>query len=200
MAASNSQLREEITKILDGADLDSITAKKVREQLETNLKLDLSDQRKEVDKLIMDILDKKQNQSESEEEESEEETTAKKGGKRGAPKKRTSSGSEDDYAPKAKKGRGAKAAASPAKKRGGGGTGFTKVCNLSPELASIMGTSQMARHEVVKKMWSIIKEKNLYDPKNKQFAICNSELLPVIGTKRFRTFGMMKYLKHHIHD
>lgn len=39
----------------------------------------------------------------------------------------------------------------------------------------------MARHEVVKKMWGLIKEKNLYDPKNKQFAICNAELLPVFG-------------------
>ncbi len=40
----------------------------------------------------------------------------------------------------------------------------------------------MARHEVVKKMWGIIKEKQLYDPKNKQFAICNAELLTVFGT------------------
>jgi len=60
-----------------------------------------------------------------------------------------------------------------------------------------MGTEQMARHEVVKKIWGIIKEKNLYDPKNKQYAICDDALLKVIGTKRFRTFGMMKYLKNH---
>lgn len=63
-----------------------------------------------------------------------------------------------------------------------------------------MGQSEMARHEVVKKIWSIIKEKNLYDPKNKQFAICNAELLPIFGVKRFRTFGMMKHLKNHFHD
>jgi len=58
----------------------------------------------------------------------------------------------------------------------------------------------MARHEVVKKMWALIKEKNLADPKNRQFAICNDELLPVFGIKRFRTFGMMKYLKNHFLD
>jgi chromatin remodeling complex protein RSC6 len=39
----------------------------------------------------------------------------------------------------------------------------------------------MARHEVVKKVWAIIKERNLYDPKNKQFAICDDELLKVFG-------------------
>jgi len=61
----------------------------------------------------------------------------------------------------------------------------------------VVGADAMARHEVVKKIWAIIKEKNLYDPKNKQFAICNDELLKVFGCKRFRTFGMMKYLKNH---
>jgi upstream activation factor subunit UAF30 len=44
-----------------------------------------------------------------------------------------------------------------------------------------MGEKQMARHMVVKQMWKIIKEKNLYDPKNKQFAICNDELFAVFG-------------------
>ena len=67
----------------------------------------------------------------------------------------------------------------PAGKRGG--TGYTKVCKLSPELAVVMGEDSMARHEVVKKMWKIVKEKNLYDPKNKQFAICNDELFAVFG-------------------
>lgn len=68
---------------------------------------------------------------------------------------------------------------------------------LSPELAALVGQDSMARHEVVKKVWAIIKERNLYDPKNKQFAICDDALFKVIGVKRFRTFGMMKYLKDH---
>lgn len=83
-------------------------------------------------------------------------------------------------------------------KRGGGG--YTKSLNLSPELAALVGSDMMARHEVVKKIWAIIKERNLYDPKNKQYAICDDELLKVIGIKRFRTFGMMKYLKTHFVD
>lgn len=72
-----------------------------------------------------------------------------------------------------------------------------KVMTLSPELAALVGQESMARHEVVKKVWAIIKEKDLYDPKNKQYAICDDALMKVIGTKRFRTFGMMKYLKNH---
>lgn len=79
----------------------------------------------------------------------------------------------------------------------GGGKGYTKTMTLSPELAALVGQEAMARHEVVKKVWSIIKERDLYDPKNKQYAICDDALFKVIGVKRFRTFGMMKYLKNH---
>lgn len=83
--------------------------------------------------------------------------------------------------------------------RGKGG-GYTRAYKLSPALAELMGQEEMPRHEVVKRVWTIIKEKNLYDPNNKQFAICDDALYKVIGTKRFRTFGMMKYLKTHFLD
>lgn len=64
------------------------------------------------------------------------------------------------------------------------GTGFTRPYMLSPDLAELMGEPELARHEVVKKVWAIIKEKNLYDPKNKQYAICDAQLEKVIGVKR----------------
>ncbi|XP_066252982.1 uncharacterized protein Non2 [Euwallacea similis] len=133
--------------------------------------------------------------SEGSEGESEEEYSPKKAKpaktRKLPPKKKkgSESDSDEDWGKKkgGKKGGG---------KRGGGG-GYTKQMQLSPELASLVGADTMARHEVVKKVWSIIKEKNLYDPKNKQYAICDDALMKVIGTKRFRTFGMMKYLKNH---
>jgi len=103
-------------------------------------------------------------------------------------KKKDDSDSDEDWK-KSKKGKktGAKRANS----------GYTKSITLSPELASLMGTEALPRHEVVKKMWAIIKERNLYDPSNKQYAICDDDLMKVIGVKRFRTFGMMKFLKNH---
>lgn len=135
--------------------------------------------------------------SEGSDGESEEEYSPKKAApakNRKVPPKKKKQDSESDSDEDWVKKKATKKAAG-AKRAGGGG--FTKTLQLSPELASLMGTEQMARHEVVKKIWSIIKEKNLYDPKNKQFAICDDALLKVIGTKRFRTFGMMKYLKNH---
>ncbi|KAL1423358.1 hypothetical protein MTO96_021328 [Rhipicephalus appendiculatus] len=77
---------------------------------------------------------------------------------------------------------------------------FPEVCSVSPELAAVVGAEEMARSAVVKKMWSIVRERNLFDPSNKQFAICDPQLMKVFGHKRVRMFGMMKYLKNHIKD
>lgn len=118
--------------------------------------------------------------------------SAKKGPGR---KKKGGSDSDSDEDWKKSKAKGKKTPGSA--KKGGKGTGYTRPYNLSPELAAICGADALPRHEVVKKVWAIIKERNLYDPKNKQFAICDSELQKVIGVKRFRTFGMLKYLKPH---
>lgn len=79
-------------------------------------------------------------------------------------------------------------------------TTYTRKCILSSELAEVVGANEMARHDVVKKMWEVVRERNLFDPKNKQFAICDDQLQKVFGTKRVRMFGMMKYLKNHIKD
>ncbi|KAK5644418.1 hypothetical protein RI129_005718 [Pyrocoelia pectoralis] len=264
---SKEDLRKEITAILKDADLATTSAKKVRQQLEKKLDVNLMSRKKEIDTLVMEYVNskdsnakKKAKKSESEdddeeneedeeeegdedEEGSEEEKDGKRpaGGKKAAPpakKAKKSSDSEasepsdegeseEEYSPKkskppktrklppkkkkgsesdsdedwAKTKKGAKKGGAVSAGGGGGakraGSGYTKSMTLSPELAALVGQSTMARHEVVKKIWEIIKERDLYDPKNKQFAICDDALFKVIGTKRFRTFGMMKYLKSH---
>lgn len=69
--------------------------------------------------------------------------------------------------------------------------------NLSPELAAIVGAEKMSKYAVVKKIHNVIKERNLYDPVNKLFAICDEEFIRVMKVERFRIFGIMKYLKNH---
>ncbi|XP_029040938.1 upstream activation factor subunit spp27 isoform X2 [Osmia bicornis bicornis] len=263
---SNEELRKEITAILKDADLTTMSAKKIRLQIEGKLDIDLAERKKEVDSLVMECLQEKQDgakkkkkkttaseesedaeeeeeEGSEEEEEEEEKKPAKRGPAKKAVNKRKKASSDDEesasdddasdeeYSPKKPKatpkkskpgkkgkkkgsdsdsdedwGKNKKAQSGTAKKGGGGGGGgkgkggYTRAITLSPELAAVVGAEQMARHEVVKKVWSIIKERNLYDPKNKQFAICDDELMKVIGVKRFRTFGMMKYLKSHFVD
>ncbi|XP_053619629.1 uncharacterized protein Non2 [Plodia interpunctella] len=172
--------------------------------------------------------DDEENEEEDEEDDEEDEKPKRSPAKRAAPvtkrsaKRKDSSedddGSESDYEEKPKKKKGKKKdsdgdfdsdwakkekkKAPKAKKAGGRGKGggYTRAYKLSPALSELMGAEEMPRHEVVKRVWAIIKEKQLYDPNNRQFAICDDALYKVIGTKRFRTFGMMKYLKTHFLD
>lgn len=211
---SRDKLKEEVSVILKGADLETLSAKKVRKQLEEKLGCDLTDRKKEIDALIMADVEDQVN-SHSEEDGSEEEAPPKKDesaseeepeeddkdddfnpGKKAprkpkpSPKKRKAADddSDEDWGKKKKKSGGG---------RKGGKSAFTKSFKLSAELADVVGADVMPRHEVVKKLWAVIKERELQDPKNKQFAICDDQLLKVFGLKRFRTFGMMKHLKDH---
>ena len=113
------------------------------------------------------------------------------GGGRGRKRKAADSDEDDsdsDYKPQKKRGPGG----------GGGGGGFSKPMKLSEELADIVGKDQATRGEVVKQMWAYIKENNLQDPKNKQYAKSDEKLMKVIGQKRFRCFSMAKHLGEHM--
>lgn len=184
-------------------------------RLQTKFGCDFTQRKKEIDKMVMDYADSMQNQSDqSEDDDEEEEEKPAPPPKRQATKRKkaasnsdASSGNDsgDDYKPerKAKAKATAKSAARKTKKdgtekkTGRKGTGFTRPYKLSPQLAAVVGDDFLPRHEVVKRVWAIINERNLYDPKNKQFAICDSQLQSVMGVKRFRTFAMLKYLKTH---
>lgn len=218
-AFSKDQLRKEINAILKDADLEKTSAKEVRLQLQDKLKVDFTSRKKELDKLIMAAVNAMQDSEEDEDEEekdgeepqddeSDYERNTSKRTSSAKKRKVTEDSDESDYKPKTTKSKKKKKSSDydddsdedwkdSKKKKKGKATGFTRPYRLSDELAALMGKKEMPRHEVVKNVWKIIKEKNLYDPKNKQFAICDEQLEKVIGVKRFRTFGMMKYLMPH---
>merc|ERR1712126_22821 len=116
------------------------------------------------------------------------------GAKKSKPKKKAAASDDDDSDfEKPKKSR---------KKKAGGGDrkagGYTAPVKLSEELADIVGGEEMPRHEVVKRMWAYIKENKLQDPKNKSMIKCDDKLAKIVPTKKFRGFGMTKYLKDHM--
>jgi len=235
---STADLKKEIQGILKDADLDNTSAKKVRLQLQEKLDVDLADRKKEVDQLVMEVIDE---QTQDDDEEGSEEEKApsdgggsdyepeepvkvgrgrkpakkskarygsddegssgeewgakKKAGKKG--KKRSASSDDSDYEkPKSKaKPRKKKAAGEGGARKAGG---YTAPVKLSEELADIVGGDEMPRHEVVKRMWAYIKENKLQDPKNKQMIKCDDKLAKIVPTKKFRGFGMTKYLKDHM--
>ncbi|XP_065286038.1 uncharacterized protein Non2 [Dermacentor albipictus] len=214
-----SELRKAISEMLDGADLDLLSSKKIRQQLEEKYGIDFTDRKKEIDGLVMELISQPKGK-----EAEKPKTTAQQNGAVSSTSAAESSSSDDDDEEQdddeelarklqdeefksrsravkksrtAKKEPAKKAAKAPGTKRE---SAYSRKCALSPELAAVVGAEEMARSAVVKKMWSIVRERNLFDPSNKQFALCDPQLMKVFGQKRVRMFGMMKYLKNHIKD
>ncbi|XP_037504232.1 uncharacterized protein LOC119379123 isoform X2 [Rhipicephalus sanguineus] len=213
-----SELRKAISEMLDGANLDVLSSKKIRLQLEAKYGIDFTDRKKEIDGLVMELISEpkvkepekpkksvqqngavsststvESSSSDDDDEQDDDEELARKlqdeefkSRSRAVKKSRPAKKEPTKKAPKA-----------PGAKRE---SAYSRKCALSPELAAVVGAEEMARSAVVKKMWSIVRERNLFDPSNKQFAICDPQLMKVFGHKRVRMFGMMKYLKNHIKD
>ena len=55
---------------------------------------------------------------------------------------------------------------------------------LSPELAEIVGATELSRPEVIKKVWEYIKSHDLQDPKNKRLIQPDEKLSIVFGSKK----------------
>ncbi|CAN7990335.1 unnamed protein product, partial [Ixodes hexagonus] len=51
-----TELRKAISGILDGADLDVLSSKKIRKQLEQKYGIDFSDRKKEIDGMVMELI------------------------------------------------------------------------------------------------------------------------------------------------
>lgn len=75
------------------------------------------------------------------------------------------------------KGKKTKAPAAKAKSRVGA------ALKLSPELAAVVGSDQLARGDTTKKVWEYIKEHNLQDPANKRLIRPDAKLAKVFGSK-----------------
>ncbi|KAJ3410624.1 hypothetical protein HDV05_003545 [Chytridiales sp. JEL 0842] len=76
---------------------------------------------------------------------------------------------------------------------------FSRPYNLSPALASICSGTQMARHEVVKRIWVYIKAHNLQKPENRTIIICDDALKRVFdGAETVTAFSMNKYFSNHL--
>lgn len=219
-------LVQTIREIISKADLNVMTAKLVRTELKTKLNVvNLDSRKKQISSIIDDVVrELNEANDKKKKEENDEDCNGSKA--KQPPKNKgsdTSESSDGDISDNAiddeslarklhdeelgSKRRSAKKVVkgktnkkkdnSEAKPKKSTNNGYTKPCPLSAELAEFVGAPQMPRHEVVKHMWAYVKDNNLLDPKNKQFAICDPELAKILGRKRVRMFGIMKQLNKH---
>ena len=90
------------------------------------------------------------------------------------------------------------AAKTPAKKGGSKPNALQKPLQPSKELAAIVGSSPIARGEVVSKMWDYIKKNKLQNPQNKREILADAKLEPIFGKKKVTMFEMNKHLAAHL--
>lgn len=76
---------------------------------------------------------------------------------------------------------------------------FMKPLTPSPELAAVVGSKQLPRTEVTKKLWAYIKKNKLQDPKNKRMIRADPVLKSVFGGKAtVNMFEMTKLVGKHL--
>ncbi|KAJ2360394.1 hypothetical protein H4S02_011964, partial [Coemansia sp. RSA 2611] len=76
-------------------------------------------------------------------------------------------------------------------------TGLSKPMKLSPDLSSFLGQKYEARTEVVKSLWKYIKERDLQDPVDKRYILCDDKLLVLFHESRLYMYTMNKLLNEH---
>lgn len=187
---SESELVSRLREFLSTSDLNTTTTANVRRQLEQDFGIDLRDKkafiREQVDLYLesqqQNEEDNKGNneeeQAEGEDEEEDDEDEEASNGKSGGSRKKRSKKENTEV-----------------KKKGGG---FTKLCTLSPQLQKLTGVPELARTEVVKQLWSYIREHDLQDPSNRRNIRCDGPFRELFGVETIDMFQMNKELAKHI--
>ncbi|CAN6286719.1 unnamed protein product [Urochloa humidicola] len=212
---SDSELVERLQEVLRSSDLNTTTTAALRRRLEEDFGADLSHKkafiREQVDLYLAEVAAKAEPE-EPKEEEPEEAAVPKEEEPEPEPEPETEEGEgeeekgegeeeeeeeeedeDGDSGSARKKQRSDKG--NGGKKRGGG---FTKLCSLSPALQEFVGASELARTEVVKKLWAYIREHDLQDQSNKRKILPDERLKKIFNVNSIDMFQMNKALTKHI--
>ena len=184
--------KNRIIEILQNSDLQKVTPKSIRLQLQQEFNVDLSSEKSRLKTLIFQLLDSitsgscipsdiasdidvkdvdqqdesKEQHDESDTEENREET-----------REETSSKSK--------------------RKRSGG---FQKQHYLSQELSGFLNKKTCSRTAVTKEIWDYIKSRNLQDSKDKRYILADDSLFTILKKKRIHMFQMTKVVSSHIKE
>ncbi|KAM1002759.1 hypothetical protein FF1_003140 [Malus domestica] len=190
---SDSGLLTRLREILGTSDLDTATAGSVRRQLEADFGVDLSDRKKFIRDQI-DIYLETQTEPQDEEAEQEVGEASENAKQNDHVKEEDEEEEEEEGEEKGSKRKRRKTVDKGVVKRGG----FNKICSLSPQLQEFVGEPEMARTEVVRRIWAYIREKDLQDPKNRRNIRCDESLHSLFHVNSINMFQMNKVLSKHI--
>lgn len=201
-----AQLTDAIRVILQDADLEQLSRRMIRKQLETQFHMDLSHYKDTINATILELIEQQNQQQEEGDEDDDDEEEDDDDDDEPEP-------SDDERQPPKKKAK--KAATTPStsakkkvpakRKRSPAADGDKKMSNafnmelsVSPELAAVVGSHRMARPQIVKALWEYIREHELQDPTNKRHILLDDRLRSVFQRESFTMFSMNKYVKRHV--
>ena len=75
---------------------------------------------------------------------------------------------------------------------------FMKPLTPSATLAAVIGSGNMPRTQVVKKLWDYIKKHDLQDPKNRRNILADEKLKALFGKGTVSMFEMTKIVSKHL--
>ncbi|KAL7118907.1 hypothetical protein ACP275_02G030200 [Erythranthe tilingii] len=213
---SDSEIVGRLHEILRASDLETTTAAGVRRRLEEEFSVNLYGRRvfirEQIDLFLRDaaaaqndvveqeeeVDENPQNDEEEVDENPQNDAVEKEQGQKentGADENGEEEEASDEDEVGDKEGSKRKQRVTDVKKKGGG---FCKPCALSPQLEELFGVSQLARTEVVKKLWEYIREHNLQNPKDRRKILCDDALHQIFRVKSVDMFKMNKALSKHI--
>ncbi|KAL2348420.1 hypothetical protein Fmac_002420 [Flemingia macrophylla] len=191
---SESELIARLREFLRSSDLNTTTTATVRRQLEHDFGIDLSDRKSFIREQVDLFLQTEHSQNDDVPQEEHEQAPSDSN------EETDDQEEEEDKPNQVKNGNKNKARSDKlgdevVKKRGGG---FCKLCSLSPQLQEFTGAPEMARTEVVKRLWAYIRENNLQDANNRRNIICDERLRAIFNVNSINMFQMNKALSKHI--
>lgn len=212
---SDTELAEYLGQVLRTADLTTTTNAILRKQLEEHFGVDLSGKKAFIREQVDLYLQNLENDAGEDEEagkqsgavdaqngnDSEEGGDAEEGDEGEVEEEEEADDDDEDNSGaggsngKSRKKKGSNKSDKDVKRKGGG---FTKLCSLSPQLQKFVGEPELARTEVVKRIWAYIRKHDLQDPSNRRKIICDANLNGIFNVKSIDMFQMNKALSKHI--
>uniref|UniRef100_K3WHR4 DM2 domain-containing protein n=1 Tax=Globisporangium ultimum (strain ATCC 200006 / CBS 805.95 / DAOM BR144) TaxID=431595 RepID=K3WHR4_GLOUD len=195
-----AQLTDAIRTILQDADLEQLSRRMIRKQLEAQFHMDLSHYKDMINATILELIEQQTQQQEEDDADDAQEPEPSDD------EEDEDADDEYDAQPRKKAKTAAKKKATPVKRKRAApsangektSNAFNMLLSLSPELASVVGSETMARPQIVKSLWEYIREHNLQDPNNKRHIIFDDKLRRVFQRDSVTMFSMNKFVKRHV--
>lgn len=211
----DAELRDAVHRIVSNADLETLTVRMVRKQLEQEFSVSLEGRKQLIKETVMEMMSSMHSTDDPNNTELQENNfngvlddlavpTKQPDEERDsdAEKEEDDEESEDDAEEASSSSRKTKKGKKTAQKRTKGGSGrggaFNAELSVSPELAAVVGSNMMSRPQIVKKLWEYIHDQQLQDPNDKRTILLDDTLRGVFRRDKVTMFSMNKYVKRHV--